>query len=110
MQNETVLKIKECKYNSKEELLNAIAESLHFPSYFGVNYDALEDCLKEFDEPITVEMIHGESGCCTEWGKMVCEIIRDLTARGYNYRLRCVSELPENSVEEPPAPVPETFE
>ena len=33
---------------SKEELLNTIAEQLHFPLYFGKNWDALYDCMNDF--------------------------------------------------------------
>lgn len=33
--------------SNKEELLNKYAERLHFPDYFGNNWDALEDLLKQ---------------------------------------------------------------
>ena len=33
---------------SKQELLNALAEALDFPQYFGNNWDALEDLLCDF--------------------------------------------------------------
>lgn len=32
---------------SKEALLAALAESGHFPGYFGHNWDALQDCLRD---------------------------------------------------------------
>lgn len=32
---------------SKQELLDAIARELAFPEWFGVNWDALEDCLTD---------------------------------------------------------------
>jgi len=35
------------KINSKESLLNAIARSMKFPSYFGKNWDALEDLIND---------------------------------------------------------------
>jgi len=33
--------------NSKEDLLKQIGESLHFPKYYGFNWDALSECLKD---------------------------------------------------------------
>jgi RNAse (barnase) inhibitor barstar len=32
---------------SKEELLEAFAETLSFPEYFGHNWDALEECIRD---------------------------------------------------------------
>jgi Barstar (barnase inhibitor) len=32
---------------SKEVFLNQIAEAMQFPTYFGANWDALEECLKD---------------------------------------------------------------
>ena len=33
---------------SKEELLRALCEGLRFPGYFGFNWDALSECLRDF--------------------------------------------------------------
>ncbi|WP_119313424.1 barstar family protein [Calidithermus terrae] len=35
--------------DTKDKLLNALAETLQFPGYFGFNWDALNDCLKDFN-------------------------------------------------------------
>ena len=44
---------------SKDELLDAIAEALVLPEYFGRNWDALEECLKdlEFDGHMLVLLV-----------------------------------------------------
>jgi hypothetical protein len=34
--------------HTKEQLLNQIAEKCSFPDYFGHNWDALDECLKDF--------------------------------------------------------------
>ena len=33
--------------NSKEELLRSISINLRLPDYFGINWDALDDCLRD---------------------------------------------------------------
>jgi RNAse (barnase) inhibitor barstar len=37
------------------EFLEAIASALRFPDYFGRNWNALDDCLLDVDEPTIVE-------------------------------------------------------
>jgi RNAse (barnase) inhibitor barstar len=37
------------RVRSKQEVLRAFAEALDFPSHFGANWDALEDCLEDSD-------------------------------------------------------------
>lgn len=45
--------------HSKKDLLGAFADVLEFPSYFGNNWDALEDCLEDSDcLPGTGHVIH----------------------------------------------------
>ena len=36
--------------STKEQFLGALAERLNFPAYFGHNWDALVDCLRDLDE------------------------------------------------------------
>jgi RNAse (barnase) inhibitor barstar len=47
---------------SKEELLRALYESLQLPGYFGFNWDALSDCLRDFHwlDPRTVVLVHAD--------------------------------------------------
>lgn len=35
------------KLKSKEQLLIVLKEALHFPDYFGFNWDALQDCITD---------------------------------------------------------------
>lgn len=35
------------KLSTREELFGSIAKQLGFPSYFGMNWDALEECLRD---------------------------------------------------------------
>ena len=46
--------------NSKEELLKAISINLRLPDYFGINWDALDDCLRDFHwiEENSVVIVH----------------------------------------------------
>ena len=44
-----VLTIEGDSIESKEELLDAIAEGFGFPDWFGRNWDALEECLRDLD-------------------------------------------------------------
>ena len=37
------------KINSKKDLLSRLASEMKFPTYFGNNWDALEECLKDLN-------------------------------------------------------------
>ena len=37
------------RIKTKADLLDAIAEAMNFPAYFGKNWDALEDCLRDLE-------------------------------------------------------------
>jgi len=45
---------------TKHELLEQLSEALRLPDYFGHNWDALEECIRDFSwlEPGTVQLIH----------------------------------------------------
>lgn len=42
-----VLEIDGGAIETKEHLLSATAEAMHFPDYFGRNWDALDECLRD---------------------------------------------------------------
>lgn len=48
--------------NGKEDLLRQVAEHLRFPSYFGCNWDALLDCMRNFEwiEQFKIILVHDE--------------------------------------------------
>jgi len=43
------------RVRSKEDLLRAVAEALRFPDYFGMNWDALIDCLRDLADRVPAE-------------------------------------------------------
>lgn len=50
------------KLSNRQELLEALYHQLKFPGYFGFNWDALSDCLRDFhwlDSP-TVVLVHSD--------------------------------------------------
>jgi RNAse (barnase) inhibitor barstar len=50
------------KVHGKDELLKTLSEILYFPDYFGFNWDALFDCLRDFHwiEKMGVVLVHNE--------------------------------------------------
>lgn len=42
-----VFRVDLAQARSKEEMLDAIAQAMHFPDWFGYNWDALLDCLAD---------------------------------------------------------------
>jgi Barstar (barnase inhibitor) len=49
---------------SKSELLTTLAKSLHFPTWFGHNWDALVDCLSDANNRAVAS---GARGLCIIW-------------------------------------------
>ena len=81
---ESILIIRESDYESKEEALGRIAEELNFPEYFGMNLDALFDCLRDVDEPLNVALDPSD-----DWFFGICEAFRDAAAENGNINLYC---------------------
>ena len=51
---EIILKASEMK--NKDDALKHIAEKLNFPDYFGMNFDALNDCLTDISEETLISI------------------------------------------------------
>lgn len=47
----------------REDLLRGLAEAMRFPDYFGMNWDAVIDCLRDLDDRVPAEgyvlFVHG---------------------------------------------------
>ena len=56
----------ECRGKNKEQLLSEIAQTLSFPSWFGMNLDALYDCLTDRQDPSIVQFTHWTESLLTE--------------------------------------------
>lgn len=53
---------------NKKDLLEKLSKSLHFPKYFGFNWDALSECLKDFNwiKQKSIIISHEELPSCSE--------------------------------------------
>ncbi len=69
---------------SKQKLFAVLADKLHLPSYFGRNWDALEECLKDLSwlPPGDILLQHGDMpfGPGGENRDIYLAILRDVTA------------------------------
>ena len=48
--------------NNKDELFNQLSDKLQLPSYFGFNWDALSDCIRDFHwiDQIGIALVHDD--------------------------------------------------
>lgn len=90
---------------SKDEVLDAFAEALDFPEYFGRNLDALADCLHDFaaasSAPTTVVWAVTAEFKATRAFRLIRQILDEVAARAEE-------ESPKTAVsfvlrEQPPA-------
>lgn len=52
------------RHPAKEDMLDALGKSLHFPDYYGANWDAFEECLQDlswWEGPIVVAIGHADA-------------------------------------------------
>ncbi|MGQ9862452.1 MAG: barstar family protein [Thiobacillaceae bacterium] len=52
------------RHPTKEDLLKALGKALHFPEYYGANWDAFEECLRDLSwwkSPIFVAIEHANA-------------------------------------------------
>jgi len=71
---------------SKADLLGRFAESMNFPSYFGQNWDALLDCLRDLSWAngagylVMIEGLDEFKARCSGEGRVVSQILSDATS------------------------------
>jgi RNAse (barnase) inhibitor barstar len=59
-----ILRLDARRYHDKDALLEAIGQILHFPDYYGMNWDALEECLLDLSwwaGPVIVLIEHADA-------------------------------------------------
>lgn len=65
-------------YASGRELHEALKRMLSLPAYYGMNADALNDCLSEKDEPVHLWILSPGEGDTARSLAAVCAVIVDL--------------------------------
>ena len=65
-------------YAGAKEIHAALKLLLDLPDYYGMNADALHDCLSERREPIRLYLRHGGEGAAAEALRKVCRVVEDL--------------------------------
>ena len=78
--------IDEREFETPRELHAMIARKLSFPSYYGANLAALDDCLGEVDEPLCVRIIKDDS-VPKDWFEKFCRVFARHTRPNGNVRL-----------------------
>ncbi len=65
-------------YASSRELHTALKRLLSLPDYYGMNADALHDCLSERKEPLNLWIASEPSGEIARSLAAVCAVVEDL--------------------------------
>ena len=65
------------RYDSPRELHLALKQMLSLPSYYGMNADALNDCLSERTKPVNLWIFDPGSGDVASAVSVICEVFRD---------------------------------
>jgi RNAse (barnase) inhibitor barstar len=74
--------------NGKEDLLKELSAKLNFPDYFGFNWDALHECLRDFHwiEERNIILIHEELPLLDDRNmKIYLDILNDAVASWKEY-------------------------
>ena len=65
-------------YTTREEVHNALKSMLNLPSYYGMNADALHDCLSESSEQVNLWIASKGEGEAAEAVSLCARVIEDL--------------------------------
>ena len=74
----TTLLIDASRYADPRALHGALKAMLSLPDYYGMNADALHDCLSERREPVSLWIASDGEGQVARALSAVCAVVRDL--------------------------------
>ena len=74
----TTLLLDASRYSSPRELHTALKSLLGLPEYYGMNADALHDCLSEQREPVSLWIASRDEGDVARAVSAVCAVVQDL--------------------------------
>ena len=66
------------RYASPRELHGALKALLRLPDYYGMNADALHDCLSERPSPVRLWIASSGEGEVARALSVVCQVVEDL--------------------------------
>ena len=89
-----IIRINGKEDQTKEEILREIARQLDFPDHFGMNYDALQDCLGELSRSTVIEIVSDQDGNRSEAADMVCRIAREVAEWNEDLQVVEVTDAP----------------
>lgn len=72
--------LKEWEFASAADVHELLAEQLGFPSYYGANLDALEDCLGDIHEPTRI-VLRRDAQEPTHWFDAIAEVVCESAQR-----------------------------
>ena len=74
----TTLYLDASRYSTARELHAALKAMLSLPEYYGMNADALHDCLSERREPVSLWIASAGEGDVARAVSSVCAVVADL--------------------------------
>lgn len=65
-------------YSTPRDLHTALKSMMALPDYYGMNADALYDCLSDLPEPVHLRIVSPGEGDVAHSLSTVCAVVRDL--------------------------------
>ena len=84
----TTVLIDASQYATGKELHGALKAMLGLPDYYGMNADALYDCLSERQETVSLWIVSSGEGEVAGSLSNICHVIRDLGGSVKEVRIR----------------------
>lgn len=101
-ENVHIVTINEKEFESPESLLNYISKELDFPDYFGMNYNALNDCLGDINKPTEIRIVISGARPKKEYVQMVGTIAERVATWNNDLSIRYVAHTDNPDTQRPP--------